>query len=47
LGPAGGAGQVPGRDDIMDAQSVSQIKGRDLMIGRYHQILGVVVDDPS
>jgi NADH dehydrogenase FAD-containing subunit len=47
LGPAGGAGQVPGRDDIMDAQSVSQLKGRDLLIGRYHQLLGVVVDNPS
>ena len=39
LGPTGGAGQLPGRDDIAPAELVSQAKGRDMMIDRYTQLL--------
>lgn len=35
LGPTGGAGQLPGRDDIAPAELISQIKGRAMMIDRY------------
>lgn len=39
LGPTGGAGQLPNRDDIASAELVSEIKGRDMMIDRYAQLL--------
>jgi NADH dehydrogenase FAD-containing subunit len=39
LGPHGGAGQVPGHDGILDAATVSQLKGHDLLMDRYVQLL--------
>ena len=41
LGPTGGAGQLPNRDDIATAEFISQVKGRDTMIDRYAQLLNV------
>jgi apoptosis-inducing factor 2 len=41
LGPTGGAAQLPGRDDIAGPEFVAQVKGRDLMVDRYAEILGV------
>jgi NADH dehydrogenase FAD-containing subunit len=39
LGPTGGAGQLPNQDDIATAEFVSQVKGQDMMIDRYAQLL--------
>jgi apoptosis-inducing factor 2 len=39
LGPTGGAGQLPNQDDIATAEFVSQVKGRDMMIERYAELL--------
>ena len=41
LGPAGGASQLPGQEDIATAELTSQIKGRDMMIDRYADLLHV------
>jgi apoptosis-inducing factor 2 len=41
IGPEGGSGQLPGTDELMATELVAQIKGRDLMVGRYAEILGV------
>ena len=41
LGPAGGASQLPGQDEIGTAELTSQIKGRDMMIDRYADLLHV------
>jgi NADH dehydrogenase FAD-containing subunit len=39
LGPAGGAGQLPNRDDIAPAEFVAKVKGRDMMVDRYADLL--------
>jgi NADH dehydrogenase FAD-containing subunit len=41
VGPAGGSGQLPGSDDLATGEMVAQIKGRDMLIGRYAELLGV------
>jgi NADH dehydrogenase FAD-containing subunit len=41
IGPDGGSGQLPGTDELMAPEVVAQVKGRDLMVGRYAEILGV------
>jgi hypothetical protein len=41
LGPAGGASQLPGQEDIATAELTSRIKGRDMMIDRYADLLHV------
>jgi apoptosis-inducing factor 2 len=46
LGPAGGAGQAPGREDIIPAAYVSEVKGRDMFIGRYAELFNVVPPAP-
>jgi hypothetical protein len=35
IGPYGGAGQLPGRDELMSADAVSQAKGRALRTDYY------------
>ncbi|MBB5868163.1 NADH dehydrogenase FAD-containing subunit [Allocatelliglobosispora scoriae] len=39
LGPTGGAGQFPGREGVLTAEFVSELKGKDMMIGRYAAIM--------
>lgn len=41
LGPEGGAGQFPGQEEIVGAQTVAEVKGRDLMVGGLAAILGL------
>lgn len=41
IGPTGGAGQLPGRDDILTADFVAEVKGRDMMIDRFAQLLNL------
>jgi apoptosis-inducing factor 2 len=45
IGPEGGTGQLPGNDDPVTPEAAADIKGRDMMIGRYADLLGVT--DPA
>jgi NADH dehydrogenase FAD-containing subunit len=42
LGPSGGAGQLPGTDQLLGAAGVADLKGRDMMMDRYLQLFGAV-----
>ena len=37
----GGAGQRPGSDELVAAKFVAEVKGRDLMVDRFADLLGV------
>lgn len=39
--PEGGAGQLHGSEELMPAEVVSQLKGRDMMVDRFAEMLGV------
>jgi len=41
IGPDGGSGQLPGSDDLATPERVAQVKGRDMMVGRFTELLGV------
>ena len=43
IGPDGGAGQRGGQEDLLPAEVVAELKGRDLMVDRYIALLGVPV----
>lgn len=43
VGPAGGAGQRGGQDALLPAEEVAELKGRDMMVDRYIELLGVPV----
>jgi apoptosis-inducing factor 2 len=47
VGPDGGAGQRHGSDDLVPAEVVSQLKGRDMMVDRFAELLGVKAAEPS
>lgn len=38
LGPTGGTGQAPSHDGLIPAETVAELKGRDMMIARYRDI---------
>jgi NADH dehydrogenase FAD-containing subunit len=40
VGPAGGSGQLAGQDELISSAKVSELKGRDLLIGRYAELFG-------
>ncbi|HEY3833218.1 MAG TPA: FAD-dependent oxidoreductase [Acidimicrobiia bacterium] len=40
IGPEGGSGQLPGQEELASREMVSNAKGRDLMVGRFAQVLG-------
>jgi NADH dehydrogenase FAD-containing subunit len=42
IGPEGGSGQRAGSDDLLPAEFIAQAKGRDMMIDRFAELLGVV-----
>ena len=44
LGPEGGAGQLPGADEISGPDVVAEIKGRDLMIEHYAETFGLAAE---
>ena len=46
LGPEGGAGQRPNQEELLGPEAVAQIKGRDMMIDRYAEKLGVLQRAP-
>jgi NADH dehydrogenase FAD-containing subunit len=41
IGPRGGSGQRAGLEDLVDAEVVAQAKGRDMMVDRFVELLGV------
>jgi len=41
IGPDGGAGQRAGSEDLMPAETVAQLKGRDMMVHRFAELLGL------
>jgi len=41
IGPDGGAGQRAGSADLVSAEQVAQLKGRDMMVQRFAELLGV------
>jgi apoptosis-inducing factor 2 len=45
IGPTGGSGQLPGTDGPATAETVSQLKGKDMLIGRYAELMGVVLPE--
>lgn len=40
FGPEGGSGQLPGQDELASREMVVTVKGSDLMVARYAEILG-------
>jgi NADH dehydrogenase FAD-containing subunit len=40
VGPDGGAGQRPDSADLVPAEVVAQLKGRDMMVQRFAELLG-------
>ena len=45
IGPEGGSGQLPGQEDLASREMVATVKGRDLMVDRYAEILGLTTAD--
>ncbi|HEV7679904.1 MAG TPA: FAD-dependent oxidoreductase [Candidatus Dormibacteraeota bacterium] len=43
IGPTGGAGQLPGSDDVVGRETISDLKGRDLMVDHFAQLFGLAV----
>jgi NADH dehydrogenase FAD-containing subunit len=41
IGPDGGSGQLPGQDELASREFVADVKGRDLMVGRYAETFGL------
>jgi pyruvate/2-oxoglutarate dehydrogenase complex dihydrolipoamide dehydrogenase (E3) component len=41
FGPTGGAGQFPGQDGIVGSDTVSEVKGRDLMVDQFGEVFGL------
>jgi len=41
IGPEGGSGQMPGSDDLIAPEMVAELKGRDLMVSRFTEMLGL------
>ena len=41
IGPEGGSGQLPGSDVLATAERVAEVKGREMMAGRYRELFGM------
>jgi NADH dehydrogenase FAD-containing subunit len=41
IGPEGGSGQLPGQDELASREMVASVKGRDLMVDRFAEIMGL------
>jgi NADH dehydrogenase FAD-containing subunit len=42
LGPEGGAGRLPGQDEIVGAEVIAELKGRDMGVDRYDSLFDAV-----
>jgi NADH dehydrogenase FAD-containing subunit len=47
IGPTGGAGQFPGQNEIVGSETVSQVKGRDLMVDQFGELFGLAASTAS
>jgi NADH dehydrogenase FAD-containing subunit len=47
IGPTGGAGQFPGQDAIVGAETISQVKGRDMMIDQFCELFGLAASSAT
>ena len=47
IGPEGGSGQRPGSGELLPPEMVAQLKGRDMMVARYAEMLGVPVGETA
>ena len=47
IGPEGGSGQRPGREELLPPEMVAELKGRDMMVARYAEMLGVPVREAA
>jgi apoptosis-inducing factor 2 len=43
IGPTGGAGQFPGRSEIVGREVIADVKGRHMMVDRFTQLFGLAV----
>ena len=41
IGPDGGAGQRAGSEELVAAETAAELKGRDMMVGRFAELLGL------
>src|ERR1700730_171425 len=41
IGPTGGAGQFPGQDDVVGRETIAEMKGRELGVGRLSELFGL------
>jgi apoptosis-inducing factor 2 len=41
IGSTGGAGQFPGQDEVVGAEVIAQVKGRDMMVDRFGDLFGL------
>jgi hypothetical protein len=41
IGPEGGSGQRPGTEDLLPPDMVAELKGRDMMVARFAELLGL------
>jgi NADH dehydrogenase FAD-containing subunit len=41
IGPTGGAGQFPGQDGIVGRETISEVKGRDMMVEQFGEVFGL------
>jgi apoptosis-inducing factor 2 len=41
IGPTGGAGQFPGQDRIVGRETISEVKGRDMMVDQFGEVFGL------
>jgi hypothetical protein len=41
IGPDGGSGQRSGTEELLSADVVAQLKGRDMMVDRFTELFGV------
>lgn len=47
IGPEAGSGQRPGREELLPPEMVAELKGRDMMVARYAEMLGVPVGETA
>ena len=47
IGPSGGAGQFPGQDEIVGRETISEAKGRDLMVDQFGELFGLATSATS
>jgi NADH dehydrogenase FAD-containing subunit len=43
IGPEGGSGQLPDGAGLASPELVAELKGRDMMVGRFAEVLGITV----